>query len=98
MKNDIREDTEIVHLKLRLPERLRKKLADAAEASGRSMNTEIAARLFETFSRTWTEYKADQDRRKQEQAQQELLQKLLADQGTMKTLLEALQKMQAAKP
>jgi Arc-like DNA binding domain len=44
-----RKPTEIVHLKLRFEEKLRRRLERAAESKGHSMNTEIIERLEHSF-------------------------------------------------
>jgi hypothetical protein len=44
-----RRPTDIVHLKLRLPEHLRRRIEAAAEKSDTSMNLEIINRLEQTF-------------------------------------------------
>lgn len=41
----MRKPTEIIHMQVRISEATRRKLAKAAEASGRSMNAEIVWRL-----------------------------------------------------
>jgi Arc-like DNA binding domain len=47
-----RKPTDIVHLKLRFPESLRRKLEREAARSHRSMNTEIIHRLEESIEET----------------------------------------------
>jgi Arc-like DNA binding dprotein len=44
-----RKPTEVVHLKLRLPEALRRQLEKAAAQNSRSMNSEILQRLEDSF-------------------------------------------------
>ena len=46
-----RRPTEIVQLKLRFPEALRRNLSQAAKNNRRSMNAEIVSRLDESFLR-----------------------------------------------
>jgi hypothetical protein len=45
----VRKPTDIVHLKLRFPEALRRRLEHEAASNGRSMNAEIIHRVEETF-------------------------------------------------
>jgi hypothetical protein len=46
-----RKPNEIVGLQLRFPERLRRKIEEAAKKNDRSMNLEIVTRLEESFTR-----------------------------------------------
>jgi hypothetical protein len=80
-KGDIRDGDEIVHLKLRLPEHMRKQLADAAEAADRSMNSEIISRLGWSFSPEWQQFisAVEERERKVAQAREEALNELLKD-------------------
>jgi hypothetical protein len=45
-----RRPTDTAHLRLRLPEGLRRNLADAAKKSNRSLNSEIVWRLMHTLT------------------------------------------------
>jgi Arc-like DNA binding domain len=50
--------TELVNLRLRMPEGLRQDLADAAEKANRSLNSEILWRLGQTFGEEWQRFVA----------------------------------------
>ena len=67
-----RKDTDVVNLRLRLPEGLRKQLDVAAEKSKRSLNSEILWRLGQTFGKEWMEFVGEieeQERNEKERAE-----------------------------
>jgi Arc-like DNA binding domain len=70
-----RKDTDVVNLRLRLPEALRKQLDVAAEKSDRSLNSEILWRLGQTFGKEWMEFVGEMER--QERNDQEFLERFM---------------------
>ena len=67
-----RKDTDVVNLRLRLPEALRKQLGVEAEKANRSLNSEILWRLGQTFGKEWLEFIGEieeQERSDQERAE-----------------------------
>jgi hypothetical protein len=73
-----RKLTDTVKLQVRLPERLRRRLEQAAKHNGWSMNTEIVNRLDVSFQREAREEMIQKTARDAVQAQQEVTRKLLA--------------------
>jgi hypothetical protein len=70
-----RKDTDVVNLRLRLPEALRKQLDLAAEKSNRSLNSEILWRLGQTFGKEWMEFVGEMEQ--QERDDQERLERFM---------------------
>jgi hypothetical protein len=70
-----RKDTDVVNLRLRLPEALRKQLDVAAEKSNRSLNSEILWRLGQTFGKEWMEFVGEMEQ--QERDDQERLERFM---------------------
>jgi hypothetical protein len=67
--------TDIVNVRLRLPEALRQRLADEAEEAGRSLNSEILWRLGHTFAgEKWDQFVAEAE--EQEKRRQEVLEEM----------------------
>jgi len=67
--------TDIVNVRLRLPEALRQRLAAAAEEADRSLNSEILWRLGHTFAgEKWDEFVAEAE--EQEKHRQEMLEEM----------------------
>jgi hypothetical protein len=79
-----RKPTDIVLLQLRLPEALRKRLANEAETSKRSLNSEVLWRLGQTLDDRWQEFIANIEKQKQDE--QEFLERLRANPETRKLL------------
>jgi hypothetical protein len=73
-----RKLTDTVKLQVRLPERLRRRLEQAAKHNDWSMNTEIVDRLDVSFQREDREEMIEKAARDAVQAQQEVTRKLLA--------------------
>jgi Arc-like DNA binding domain len=70
-----RKPTDTANLRLRLPEGLRKKLANEAEGNNRSLNSEILWRLGQTLSEEWQRFIAGMEKR--EKDEQERVDQLL---------------------
>jgi hypothetical protein len=91
-KGDIREPDDTVHLKLRLPEHLRRQIEDAAKEAGHSMNTEISWRLTETFSPSFKEYRSivTKQRVDQRRLEEEIMKKIMTDPKVQDTFLTVI--------
>ena len=82
----VRKPTEIVNLRLRLPEGLRKRLAAEGEKSQRSLNSEIVWRLGQSLGAEGAAFVQDYEtaeaflKRKLE----EIVEKLIAERGVQK--------------
>jgi hypothetical protein len=74
-----RKPSDIVNLRLRLPEALRKRLSQDAEKNERSLNSEILYRLGQTYEPAWQEFIAGIERK--EEADREVVDRLLQDPG-----------------
>ena len=72
-----RKDTDVVNLRLRLPEGLRKQLGTEAEKANRSLNSEILWRLGQTFGKEWLEFIGEIE--EQERSDQERIERFLKD-------------------
>jgi len=72
-----KKDTDVVNLRLRLPEALRKQLDGAAEKFNRSLNSEILWRLGQTFGEKWLEFIGEIE--EQERDDQERVDRFLND-------------------
>ena len=72
-----KKDTDVVNLRLRLPEALRKQLDGAAEKSNRSLNSEILWRLGQTFGKEWLEFIGEIE--EQERSDQERIERFMSD-------------------
>jgi translation initiation factor 2 alpha subunit (eIF-2alpha) len=79
-----RKETEMVNLRLRLPEGLRKQLDVAAEKSNRSLNSEILWRLGQTFGKEWLEFIGEIEQ--QERNEKEVLDRLMNNPRLKETL------------
>jgi len=79
-----RKDTDVVNLRLRLPEALRKQLDDAAGKSNRSLNSEILWRLGQTFGKEWMAFVGEME--EQERNDQEVLDRLMNNPQLRQTL------------
>ena len=79
-----RKDTDVVNLRLRLPEALRKQLDVAAEKSNRSLNSEILWRLGQTFGKEWMEFVGEMEQR--ERDDKETLDRLMNNPQLRQTL------------
>jgi hypothetical protein len=75
-----RKLTDTVKLQVRLSERLRRRIEQAAKHNDWSMNTEIVSRLDVSFQREDQEEMIERAAREAVQAQQEVTKKLLAAQ------------------
>jgi ribosomal protein L2 len=77
----MRDTTETVNLRLRLPEGLRQKLANEAEKANRSLNSEILFRLNKTLGPEFAELaKAAEERERREQEiEQETVKRIMQD-------------------
>ena len=72
-----RKDTDVVNLRLRLPEGLRKQLGVEAEKANRSLNSEILWRLGQTFGKEWLEFIGEIE--EQERSDQERIERFMSD-------------------
>jgi hypothetical protein len=79
-----RKDTDVVNLRLRLPEGLRKQLDVEAEKANRSLNSEILWRLGQTFGKEWLEFIGEIEQ--QENREQEVLDRLMKNPQLRETL------------
>src|SRR6516225_5248202 len=79
-----RKDTDVVNLRLRLPEALRKQLDVAAEKSNRSLNSEILWRLGQTFGDQWLEFIGEIEA--EEKRDKEVLDRLMKNPRLKETL------------
>jgi Arc-like DNA binding domain len=79
------------HLRLRMPEELRKRLSEEAEESGRSLNSEILWRLGQTFDQAVQEFIAD--REEADKREREMFDQMMQDPEQRKRLLEIVAKM-----
>jgi Mg2+ and Co2+ transporter CorA len=62
-----RKPGDVVNLRLRLPEALRRRLAHEADASNRSLNSEILWRLGQTFDEKWQQFIAGMEQIERDQ-------------------------------
>jgi hypothetical protein len=95
-----RKDTDVVNLRLRLPEALRKQLDGAAEKSNRSLNSEILWRLGQTFGKEWMEFVGEMEQ--QERDDKETIDRLMnnpeARAGMRKIIADFIAKHPEYKP
>src|SRR5262249_18091484 len=83
--------TDTAHLRLRLPEGLRQQLANEAERTNRSLNSEILYRLGQTLSPEWRKFIGEHEAI--ERQQQEQIEAALRDPRTQETLRKIFSEM-----
>jgi len=79
-----------LNFRLRLPPGLHGKLQEAAEENGRSLHTEIMARLVASLDPSWSGYITELERQERQRA--ELFERLKADPAHMAKLMAELKK------
>jgi hypothetical protein len=87
--------TEMVNLRLRLPEGLRQRLADEAEEANRSLNSEILWRLTHTFGGNWEQFVARAE--EEEKRRQEILEEMRLRPEVQEKLVRLMADLRAGK-
>jgi Arc-like DNA binding domain len=87
-----RRPSDLVHLQVRMTEAFRVELANAAEKSERSLNSEILWRLSQTFGEEWQRYIAGIEKAEHEADE---LRKKIVDSPKFKTFIEEFLAKQA---
>src|SRR5262245_44137569 len=82
---------ETAHLRLRLPEALRRQLANEAEKANRSLNSEILYRLGQTLSPEWRKFIAGME--EIERREQEYMEQAMQDPKVQETLRKIILEM-----
>jgi len=90
-----KQPTDMVNLRLRLPEGLRQKLADEAEGANRSLNSEILWRLSHTFGEKWEQFVAEAEEGEKER--QEILEEMRLNPKMQETLSRVMADLRAGK-
>jgi hypothetical protein len=87
---------DLVQFKLRLPDPLRSKLTEAAQAADRSINSEILWRLELSLAPEWLDFVAKVEER--ERRERAVLERLRQDPAMMKRLEQMMTEKDTAKP
>jgi hypothetical protein len=87
---------DLVQFKLRLPDHLRLKLTEVAQAADRSVNSEILWRLELSLAPEWLDFVAKVEER--ERRERTVLERLRQDPSMMKRLEQMMTENDAAKP
>jgi hypothetical protein len=90
-----KQPTDMVNLRLRLPEGLRERLADEAEEANRSLNSEILWRLSHTFGGKWEQFVAEAE--EEEKRRQEILEEMRLNPKMQEALTRVIADLRAGK-
>jgi hypothetical protein len=83
-----RDATDMVNLRLRLPEELRHKLANEAEKANRSLNSEVLFRLTRSLGPEWGDLVSRAEER--ERQEQELIERMREDPKVQASLAKVI--------
>jgi Arc-like DNA binding domain len=90
-----RKPSETVNLRVRLPESLRRTLANEAEKANRSLNAEILWRLGQTLSEDWQRFIVGLEVREREE--EELRERIMQNPEMQETLKRLIADLRAGK-